>query len=118
MWWTPHSRSSACPAGIGSHKHNPWELERSSTWAVSKGSGHPFALLNSKFFNRPNWEIKCFIAEDPRELQGSCLGDRTQSPILWRLLETRTAGTSEFQRRRRRGSAVWGLRGGRKRHEV
>lgn len=54
----------------------------SSAWPVSKSSRPSSALPGPKFFIRQKWKIKCFIAEDPRELQGSGLGARTEVPYL------------------------------------
>lgn len=67
--WVRHPQTQ--PVGAGS-----------SAWPGSKSSRPSSALLGPEFFIRQKWKIKCFIAEDPRELQGSGLGARTEVPYL------------------------------------
>lgn len=74
---------------------------RSSVWAVSKGSRPCCALLGHTLFPRQNWKIKCFIAEDPRELHDSCPGARSETPYL---VEGMAAWFGGEGRRKRHGA--------------
>jgi hypothetical protein len=73
---------------------------------------HALCSAQAPTLIRQNLKIKCFIAEDPRELQGSCGGAGTEVPCLLEDLKTVTVGTSTFQPQR--WSRKYGLEGTRR----